>query len=57
MALKNIRLELARAEEFPAGSAEHGYEFVAPLDKGIENVAHVVDGFPALQDGRPFDGD
>jgi hypothetical protein len=24
---------------------------------GIENVAHVVDGFPALQDGRPFDGD
>lgn len=32
MALKKIRLELARAEEFPAGSAEHGYEFVAPLD-------------------------
>ncbi len=33
MALKKIRLELARAEEFPAGSAEHGYEFAAPLDK------------------------
>ena len=31
-ALKRIRLELARSKEFPAGSARHGYEFVAPLD-------------------------
>ena len=31
-ALKRIRLELARSKEFPAGSAHHGYEFVAPLD-------------------------
>ena len=32
MALKRIRLELARTPEFPEGSAAHGYEFVAPLD-------------------------
>ena len=31
-ALKRIRLHLARSKEFPAGSADHGYEFVAPLD-------------------------
>ena len=31
-ALKRIRLELARSKEFPSGSAQHGYEFVAPLD-------------------------
>ncbi len=32
MALKLIRLELARTPEFPRGSSQHGYEFVAPLD-------------------------
>ena len=32
MALKKIRLELARTREHPEGSSEHGYEFVAPLD-------------------------
>jgi hypothetical protein len=31
-AFKRIRLRLARSAEFPAGSAGHGYEFVAPLD-------------------------
>ena len=31
-AFKRIRLNLARSKEFPAGSARHGYEFVAPLD-------------------------
>ena len=31
-ALKRIRLHLARSKEFPAGSADYGYEFVAPLD-------------------------
>ena len=31
MALKRIRLELARTPEFPEGSAHHGYEFIAPL--------------------------
>lgn len=30
--LKLIRIELARDEEFPSGSRNHGYEFVAPLD-------------------------
>ncbi len=29
--LKRIRLNLARSKEFPTGSAQHGYEFVAPL--------------------------
>ncbi len=32
MALKLIRLELARTPEFPEGSDKHGYEFTAPLD-------------------------
>ncbi len=34
MNLKTIRLELARDPDFPFGSQEHGYEFVAPLDAG-----------------------
>lgn len=29
---RRIRLELARTPEFPEGSAQHGYELVAPLD-------------------------
>lgn len=32
MALKHIRIELARDHDFPNGSSERGYEFVAPLD-------------------------
>jgi len=31
MALKRIRMELARMEGFPDGSPDFGYEFVAPL--------------------------
>jgi hypothetical protein len=31
MALQQIRLELARTPEFPQGSPDHGYEFIAPL--------------------------
>lgn len=31
MALKLIRLELARTRDFPEGSPTHGYEFTAPL--------------------------
>ena len=31
-AFRRIRLELARSKEFPNGSANHGYELVAPLD-------------------------
>jgi hypothetical protein len=30
--LKRIRLHLARSKEFPSGSTQHGYEFVAPLN-------------------------
>lgn len=30
--LKRIRLNLARSKDFPQGSGQHGYEFVAPLD-------------------------
>ena len=30
--LYRIRLHLARSPEFPSGSAQHGYEIVAPLD-------------------------
>ena len=32
MSLMKVRLELARNEEFPEGSANHGYEFNVPLD-------------------------
>jgi hypothetical protein len=31
-ALKRILLNLARSKEHPDGSAQHGYEIVAPLD-------------------------
>ena len=30
--LKRIKLTLARSKEFPEGSREYGYEFIAPLD-------------------------
>jgi hypothetical protein len=33
MSLSKIRIEMARSHDFPEGSALHGYEFVAPLDK------------------------
>lgn len=33
MSLSQIRLELARTPEFPQGSPNHGYEFIAPLSK------------------------
>lgn len=31
-AFRRVRLELARSKDFPNGSTNHGYEFVAPLD-------------------------
>ena len=31
--LSRIRLELGRTKEFPEGSAQHGYEFIAPLTR------------------------
>ena len=33
MALRRVRLELARDHDFPNGSATRGYEFVAPLSE------------------------
>jgi len=33
VALKRIRLELARDPEFPDGSREHGYDLIIPLEK------------------------
>ena len=29
---KRVRLNLARSKEFPAGSNQHGYEIIVPLD-------------------------
>jgi hypothetical protein len=38
---KRIRMHLARSKEYPEGSSEHGYEFIAPLDsRGHIDVAH-----------------
>jgi hypothetical protein len=39
--LKRIRLNLARSKQYPAGSAQHGYEFVAPLDRSGHIDAHL----------------
>jgi hypothetical protein len=33
VALKRVRIELARSPEFPQGSNRHGYEFVLPLNE------------------------
>jgi hypothetical protein len=32
MSLKQVRLELARDHDFPSGSRDRGYDFIAPLD-------------------------
>ena len=39
MALKRIRIELARDHDFPNGSRERGYDFIAPLDETGHLVA------------------
>jgi len=39
MALKRIRLELARDHEFPEGSRERGYDLIAPVDDNDHLVA------------------
>ncbi len=31
--LRRVRLELARDPDFPAGSRDRGYDFIAPLDE------------------------
>lgn len=45
MPLKRIRLELARTHDFPNGSPEHGYDFVAPLteDGHLDNGSWTAD--------------
>ena len=30
--LRRVRLELARDHDFPEGSRDHGYDFIAPVD-------------------------
>ncbi len=41
MALKTVRLELARTKEFPEGNSNHGYVFHAPLteDGSLDEAA------------------
>ena len=38
--LRRVRLELARDHDFPDGSSERGYDFIAPLD----GKGHLVAG-------------
>lgn len=45
--LRRVRLELARDPDFPAGSRERGYDFIAPLD---EKGSIVHDAWEALKD-------
>jgi len=44
-AFKRIRLNLARSKEFPVGSAQHGYEFVAPIDGNGHIDSHLWQQF------------
>ena len=47
MALQHVRIELARSPGFPEGSAERGYEFIAPLTE----EGHLdADGWRAAKD-------
>jgi hypothetical protein len=52
--LKRIRLDLARSKEFPRGSANHGYEFVAPLDSKGHIDPHLWHQYRDLCDVRMF---
>ena len=36
--LRRVRLELARDHDFPEGSRDHGYDFIAPVD----DKGHIV---------------
>jgi hypothetical protein len=38
--LRRVRLELARDHDFPEGSHERGYDFIAPIDE----QGHIVPG-------------
>lgn len=39
--LKRIRLELARSHDFPQGSRDRGYDFIAPVDDAGHIMADV----------------
>lgn len=39
MALRRVRLELARDHDFPSGSRDRGYDFIAPIDDDGHLVA------------------
>jgi hypothetical protein len=39
MTLKRIRLELARDRDFPDGSSDRGYDFIAPVGALGEHVS------------------
>lgn len=45
--LRRVRLELARDHDFPEGSSERGYDFIAPLD---DNGHLVADAWKALRE-------
>jgi len=45
--LRRVRLELARDLDFPAGSRDRGYDFIAPLD---EKGSIVHDAWKQLKD-------
>ncbi len=47
VALKRVRLELARDHEHPNGSRNHGYDFIAPLD---DNGHIVADAWKKVRD-------
>jgi hypothetical protein len=48
MALKKIRIELARNREFPEGSPNHGYEIVLPLKADGHIDAAAFDANPLV---------
>jgi hypothetical protein len=45
--LRRVRLELARDHDFPAGSRERGYDFIAPID---DNGHIVAEAWKLLRD-------
>ena len=42
MPLMTVRLELARDKDFPQGSSDHGYEFIAPWADEDDEYGHLL---------------
>jgi hypothetical protein len=57
MALKKIRLEMARGPEFPEGSHNHGFELVLPLQADGHVDGDAFDADPMLASAVRFWGD